>query len=131
MGILQIEIKEYYCKGTMLSREADYWRSKLIDQSFPLFGIAEREDYIAIGFLELNDLIYARFVFSDFPEIILGDDCMIFPRYIAGLLEFAEMLSACSGRFKRHDLSTLYAAFLSRDDRDEFVRLLPGKMKPC
>src|SRR4051812_26363860 len=126
-----MEIKEYYSKGTMLSREADYWRSKLIDQSFPLFGIAEREDYIAIGFLELNDLIHARFVFSDFPEIILGDDCMIFPRYIAGLLEFSEMISTCSGRFKRHDLSTMHVAFLSIEDRDEFVRLLQGKVKPC
>ena len=43
----------------------------------------------------------------------------------------SQMLSACSGRFKRYDLSTLHVAFLSPDDRDEFVRLLPGKMKPC
>jgi hypothetical protein len=126
-----MKIEEYYCKGTMMSHEADYWRSKLIDQSFPLFGIAEREDYIAIGFLELNDLIHARFVFSDFPEIILGEDCIVFPRHIAGLLEFSQMLSACSGRFKKHDLSTLHVAFLSIGDRDEFIRLLDGKMKPC
>ena len=59
-----MEIEEYYCKGTMMSHEADYWRSKLIDQSFPLFGIAEREDYIAIGFLELNDLILAIYQFG-------------------------------------------------------------------
>ena len=45
-----MEIKEYYCQGTMPSHEADYWRCKLIDRHFPLFGIAEREDYIAIGF---------------------------------------------------------------------------------
>ena len=57
-----MEIKEYYCRGTMESHEADYWRCKLIDQYFPLFGIAEREDYIAIGFNELNDLIHARFL---------------------------------------------------------------------
>jgi hypothetical protein len=27
-----MEIKEYYCQGTMLSHEADYWRCKLIDR---------------------------------------------------------------------------------------------------
>jgi hypothetical protein len=126
-----MEIKEYYCQGTMLSHEADYWRWKLIDRYFPLFGIAEREDYIAIGFLELNDLIHARFVFSEYPEVIPGKDCMIFPRCMAGTLEFHQMLSACDGRFRRHELSTLNIAFLSQDDRDEFVRLLDGKVRPC
>jgi hypothetical protein len=126
-----MEIEEYYCKGTMMSHEADYWRSKLIDQSFPLFGIAEREDYIAIGFLELNDLIHTRFMFSEYPEVILGEDCMIFPRCLAGTFEFSQMLRACAGRFRRHDLSTLNIAFLSQDDRDEFVRLLAGKVRPC
>ena len=126
-----MEINAYYCLGTMLSHEADYWRWKLIDRHFALFGIAEREDYIAIGFLELNDLIHARFVFSEYPEVIPGEDCMIFPRCMAGTFEFHQMLSACAGRFRRHDLSTLNIAFLSQDDRDEFVRLLDGKMKPC
>jgi hypothetical protein len=81
-----MEIKEYYCQGTMLSHEADHWRCKLIDQSFPLFGIAEREDYIAIGFLELNDLIHTRFMFSEYPEVIRGEDCMIFPRCLAWIM---------------------------------------------
>jgi hypothetical protein len=126
-----MEIKEFYCRGTMLSHEADYWRCKLNDRHFPLFGIAEREDYIAIGFLGLNDLIHARFMFSEYPEVIRGEDCMVFPRCIAGTLEFSQILCACAGRFRRHDLSTLHVAFLSIDDRDEFVRLLDGKMKPC
>jgi hypothetical protein len=126
-----MEIKEYYCRGTMPSHEADYWRCKLIDRHFPVFGIAEREDYIAIGFLELIDLIHARFMFSEYPEVILGEDCMVLPSRLAGTFEFQQMLSACSGRFRRHDLSTLHVAFLSQDDRDEFVRLLDGKMKPC
>jgi hypothetical protein len=115
----------------MLSHEADYWRSKLIDQSFPLFGIAEREDYIAIEFLGLNDLIHARFLSSEYPEVIRGEDCMIIPRCMAGTFEFHQMLSACAGRFRRHDLSTLHVAFLTVIERDEFVRLLDGKMKPC
>ena len=115
----------------MQSHEADYWRCKLIDRHFPLFGIAEREDYIAIGFLELNELIHARFMFSEYPEVIRGEDCMIFPRCLAGTFEFSQMLCACAGRFRRHDLSTLHVTFLSQKERDEFVRLLGGKVKPC
>ena len=114
-------IKEYYFQGTMLSHEANYWRCKLIDRHFPLFGIAEREDYIAIGYLQLNDLIHTRFMFAEYPKVILGEDCMIFPRCIADTFEFSQMLSACSGRFKRYDLSTLHVAFLSPDDRGIMV----------
>jgi hypothetical protein len=124
-------VKEYYCQGTMLSHKADCWRCKLIDRHFPLFGIAEREDYIAIGFDELNDLIHTRFMFAEYPKFIRGEDCMIFPRCLAGTIEFSQMLCACAGRFERKDISTLRVVFLSSDDHDEFVRLLPGKMNPC
>ena len=126
-----MRIIEYYCQGTVLSHEADYWRCKLIDRHFPLFGITERNDHIAIEFSEINDLIHTRFMFSEYPEVILGEDCMILPRCFAGTFEFHQMLRACDGRFRRHDLSTLHVAFLSQDDRNEFVRLLNGKMKPC
>jgi len=68
---------------------------------------------------------------SEYPEVILGKDCMIFPRCMAGTFEFSQMLYACAGRFERKDISILRVAFLSSDDHDEFVRLLPGKMNPC
>jgi len=91
----------------MMSHEADYWRSKLIDQSFPLFGIAEREDYIAIGFLELNDLIHTRLMFSEYPEVILGEDCMIFPRCLAGLAIHQFSRAAQRGGSGRQDRTIL------------------------
>jgi hypothetical protein len=70
-------------------------------------------------------------MFYDYQAVILGEDCKALPRRLAGMFEFHQMLSACSGRFRRHDLSTLHVAFLSKEDRDEFVRLMDGKMKPC
>jgi len=126
-----MKIREFYCRGTMLSQEADYWRCKFIDRHFPLFGITERDDHIVIEFDKMNDLIHARFMFSEYPEVILGEDLMLLPRCLAGTFEFSQMLHTCAGRFRRHDLSTLHVTFLSQEERDEFVRLLGGKVKPC
>ena len=70
-------------------------------------------------------------MFSEYPEVVLGEDCMVLPRRLAGTFEFSQMLHTCAGRIRQHDLSTLHVTFLSQEERDEFVRLLDGKMKPC
>jgi hypothetical protein len=38
-----MEIKEYHCRGTMPSHEADGWRCKLIDRHFSVFRIAKQK----------------------------------------------------------------------------------------